>query len=197
MPPSIMHTRLGRRAAALSLAAALAAALPAAAQEAPGETPLRRGARSLMLSVSPDVELGYWGMTSDRTAVGLVGSAYRISSTSGDSESRQTSLAFGPQVKRYAAGGGAVLPYLHGAAAASVFDSDGSSGTSQRATVLSASAAVGLDWFPAGRFSLGGHAGLALGRLANEMEVPIDVRRESTVWALRTFTAAIRVHLYL
>ena len=187
-------------AAALALAATLAAAPAARAQEIAGENALRPGASSINLGISPEPSVGYWRMLSGRTALGVVGSAEAIRDSSGDDELSRTLLTVSPQVKRYRSTEGAILPYLHGALFASVIDLGSSTpgvGGDDRSTVLGGTAAVGLDWFPVRRVSLGGHAGLGLLRAASSIGGADGDDFESVDWSLQTFTAAIQVQLYL
>lgn len=192
-----MNPKTRLSAAALVLAAGLVAA-PAAAQEETGGNALRPGATSVNVGVSPDATVGFWRMLSGRTALGVSGSVQGIRSEYGGSELSRTLLVVSPQVKQYRATDGAILPYLHGAVFASVTDLGGSSGAAgdDQSTVLGATAALGLDWFPVRRVSLGGHAGLGLLRSSSEFERPQGDFR-STSWSLQTFTAAIQVQLFL
>jgi hypothetical protein len=187
-------------AAALALAAGLAAAPQALAQEGAGESALRPGASSITLGIAPDPSVGFWTMPSGRTALGLVGSLQGNRTSLGGGEVEQTMLVLSPQLKRYRSTRGAILPYLHGSVFASLadFESRNPSGSGEgRIRALGASAAVGLDWFPARRAALGGHAGLGLSRTLSEAGPDGAARFETTTWLLQTFTAAIQVQLYL
>lgn len=183
-------------AAALALAAGLAAAAPAAAQEGAGDNALRPGASSINVGVSPDVSVGFWRMVSGRTALGLSGSLQGIRATQGSDETSRTLAIVSPQVKRYRSTDGAILPYLHGALLAGVTDFGGDS-DENRSTMLGATAALGLDWFPVRRVGLGGHAGLGLMRSWSETDNAVVQDYERSSWTLQTFTAAIQVQLFL
>lgn len=191
-----MRLTIRASAAAFALAAGLAAASPAAAQEGAGDNPLRPGASSINVGVSPDVSVGFWRMVSGRTALGLSGSVQGIRNTQGDSELSRTMVVVSPRVKRYRSTEGAILPYLHGALLAGVTDFGGGS-SEDRSTLLGATAALGLDWFPVRRVGLGGHAGLGLTRTWSEIDNPVVGDLERSSWTLQTFTAAIQVQLYL
>lgn len=185
-------------AAALALAATLAAAPAAGAQATAGENALRPGASSINVGVSPDPSVGYWRMLSGRTALGVVGSVQAIRDSAGDDELSRTFVTVSPQVKHYHSTEGAILPYLHGALLASVADLGSSTPESDdRRTVLGGTAALGLDWFPVRRVSVGGHAGLGLLRASSSIGGADGDDFESVNWSLQTFTAAIQVQLYL
>jgi hypothetical protein len=181
------------RALTAAVAAGLACASPAGAQEEAGENALRRGASSVMASVAPNVEVGFWSMLSGRTSVGLVGSVQSAESVSGSSTQEIRLLSLSPQVKRYWTTTGPVLPYAHGSLAVSGTEF----GSAQQSRSYGASAAVGLDWFPARRISIGGHSGVALSRSVVRSHDAQGEETEASGWSLRTFTTAIRVHLYL
>lgn len=195
-----MNQTIRLSAAALALAAGLAAAPRARAQEAAGDNALRPGATSITVGIDPNASVGFWTMPSGRTALGVVGSVQGFRTSLGGSETQQTQLVLSPQLKRYRSTHGAILPYLHGSVFASLadFESRNPSGSGEgRLRAVGASAAVGLDWFPARRVALGGHAGLGLSRTRSEAGQEGAADFETTTWLLQTFTAAIQVQLYL
>lgn len=192
-----MHRSTISWIAAAALTVALTAPSAAGAQEAAGANALERGATSVMVGVSPDPTLGFWTMLSGRTALGLVGTAQRSGSLIGEVEVyRHTQLLLSPQVKRYWSHDGDVLPYLHGGVYASLLEFKDSGDTRNDIDAFGGSLAVGLDWFPVSRISVGGQAGMALNRTGATTRSQDAVSR-STTWSLETFTAALQVHFYL
>jgi hypothetical protein len=185
------------RALVAAVAAGLVCASPAGAQEDAGENALRRGASSVMAGVAPEAGVGFWSMLSDRTAVGLVGGVQRVESVSGDSEHGIRLLTLSPQVKRYWRATGPILPYAHGSLSVSGIEFGSGSSSRQESRSYGAGAAVGLDWFPVRRISVGGHGGVALSRAVLGSRDAQGEEMEISGWSLGTFTTAIRVHLYL
>lgn len=194
-----------RRSLASALLPALAlllgvAAHPARAQAAPVDNPLRRGVVSLMAGVSPDLEVGVWRMVSDRTSVGLAVGGIVEHMTSDGSGMTSRLLTVGPQFKHYGSTTGTLLPYLHGGASVGTSEFRTNQAPDQRENrstnrLLTADLAVGLDWFPVRRISLGGYTGLRASVLSNRSRSSSGSGNGSE-WRVGTFTSGIGAHLY-
>lgn len=188
--------------AVVVLATALGTATDAAAQEADAA---ERRARSISLAVNDGIEIGYWTRLSERSDLGLnVGVALETLGND-DTEQSLLSISFEPAIKRYATADGPFLPYGYG----SLIFSYGrlTSGVTQGGADVEitrdqqrygASAGIGMDWFPAQRISVGGHAGLAGGYQSTEAGGDFfQEDGEQTGFFVNTFSSGIRVHLYL
>lgn len=153
--------------ALLSFSLALICA-PAAAQEAgdPLEA-LGEGTRSLQFAL-PDGggSFGYWWFTADRKNVGLVLNAHfdrqSQDTPAVDNSVTHLNLSVGPEAKFYTTPHRAVAPftYLFGQVTMGRTWTDGSVDPWTLGGRVGVGA--GVDWFPAERVSIGGHAGLAL-----------------------------------
>jgi hypothetical protein len=178
----------------LAWAAALLSAFShtALAQEEPGVAD--RGGHSILVGWGSSGSIGYWRRLSDRTDLGFeVGVSL---SDNDDTYSRALSLR--PGIKRYLSSPDAdVAPYIFVGLAAQWgrVDSGGAFDLSTRA--LGALGAVGVDWFPVQRVSIGGHLGIQ-GLLTRQERSGLSPLpdEELSGYDVATYSSGVRVSFY-
>lgn len=148
--------------------------------------------------------IGIWKLISDRTNLGLNLSfavdrrTTDISSDGGGSSRALThwDFAAAPALKRYLAARGPVAPYLYGdfsfLYSQTTFDPIDAKNWD---VDLGAGAAVGADWFPLSRVSIGGYTGVMVRWRVSEQR-HVDVGGRSYDFSLDTFTSRLFLHVY-
>jgi len=192
-------------AAALVLAAGTAAAQgtdTAMVAETPHDNSI-----AVELNSSPGI--GVWHRFSPGVEAGLELSARRFTSstTVGETtaqELRTTSVSVGPALKLYTGTAGPLRPYVYGSAGVSFVrvrtEGTGGSGGDQVDTQsghgFNGALALGLEWSPVRRVTVGGHAGIqgAWGTSSQDYASGNDFENEET--QVGTFTSGLRVQLY-
>ena len=180
-----------------ALGIGLLGAAPGSAQDTASA---ERLPRSVALQADRGIGIGLWTRLSPRADVGVnLGISFESLS---DEEVDQDLLVvqLEPAIKRYLSASADFIPYLYG----SLFGSYGRVSASGQSPIevaneqrrLGTSAAVGLDWFPAERISIGGHVGLAAGYQSNEVGGQFTGEQEQSGIFFNTLSSGIRVHLY-
>lgn len=182
-----------------ALATALAVAPAAGAQEVAAGP--ERGRYSISVAAQGDVGVGVWTRLSDRTDLGLnlVFNYNRFGIEDDDQTTRD--LRVEPAFKHYLGSRDGFAPYAFGSFFASTGEQTQAGVGDETITVTErlagVSAAVGIDWFPARRVSIGGHVGLAGGvqdLAAENSAFPTEL--EGDGWFASTFNSGVVVHLY-
>ena len=188
------------RIALLALGVGLLSAPPGIAQDT---TSADRPPRSVSLQADGGIGVGLWTRLSPGADVGVnVGISFE--SLSDDQVDQDLLIVqLEPAVKRYLSASAAFFPYLYGSVFGSygrVSAETGGGGSpvevADKQRRLGASAAAGLDWFPAQRISLGGHVGLAAGYQSNQVGGQFTGEQEQSGIFFNTLSSGIRIHLY-
>lgn len=181
------------------LAAALVVAPAVQAQETTAGP--ERGRHSISIAAQGDVGVGVWTRLSDRTDLGLnLALNYNRFGIEDDDQTTRN-LRVEPAFKHYLYAHDGFAPYAFGSFFASTGKQtqagDGEETITVSERLAGVSAAVGIDWFPARRLSIGGHVGLAGGvqDLAAQNSA-FDAELEGDGWFVSTFNSGVVVHLY-
>lgn len=153
-----------------------------------------RRAHSIVVGVGSDTSLGYWLRIAPQTDLGFEIGARVVD----DDETYARSIAVRSGIKRYLMSSESdVAPYvLVGATAAwARFDSGGSLELSSRE--LGGFIAMGVDWFPVRRVSLGGHLGVEALVTSRERSAISPLPDENlSGYNVGTFSSGIRGHFF-
>ncbi|HET7232950.1 MAG TPA: hypothetical protein VFJ16_23275 [Longimicrobium sp.] len=191
-------------------AATLLASGTAAAQSADSTPAEPRYANSFVVQVNGNPVIGLWHRVSPSVEAGLEMSARRSTSstdlTGNTGQSlRFTSVSVGPAVKLFTAPAGALRPYVYGSAGVSFVrnrsESHNSSGDpdvyEQKGHAFDGSLALGLEWHPVERVSIGGHAGvLGSWGTGTVKYVVSDGTVDTNDSVAGTFNSGVRVQFY-
>ena len=183
----------------------LLAFIPAAAAAQQADTPtsvLREGTRSIQLpfpTTSGTNSFGIWKMRSDRTALGLTAHLrlhrHADSVEAGTRDSRaDIAINIGPALKRYFQLHPTVAGFGTLGAHATFLRSEIGDNLVQTTWGGAANAAIGAEWFPFSRLSLGGSTGISGGISRTERD-GANEDTSSTLF-LQTFTTAVGVQIY-
>lgn len=168
------------------LAAALGGLLATSAQaQTVGSHPAAdRGTRSLALQINSSPQIGLWMRHSDRTDLGL---EFSLNARFG-SRDRNYSVGVMPGMKRYVSSDGPLAPYTYFAIPLFYGRTDYEEVPDYDYYSAGALLALGMDWFPIPRVSIGGHAGV--------QALYQNPSNDEGVLNIGTATSAVRVHLY-
>ncbi|HYR12190.1 MAG TPA: hypothetical protein VEQ60_30670 [Longimicrobium sp.] len=175
------------------LCTAVLAPRAAQAQDAP-ERPT-----SLSLSPFGTTTIGVWHWFSPRTEAGLQigGSFAGREEEEGVAEDRRTTFTIEPAVKLYGASRGDLRPYGAGTVFVNSQKYEYAGPVESETFTYGVSLGGGLEWSPAPRVRIGGHAGVRVARLdGNHTYVDIDtpVERGIEGWEASTFTTGLTVY---
>jgi hypothetical protein len=184
---------MGRMMRAFAFVATLSA-LPVAVagQDTPGVE--QRGRGAISLGWAGGGNLGLWLRVSERADVGLEGGYARTDDD--DVESWVASVR--PALKAYLGASGGPVYWVVGLRLSWGRSQTDLAGTSTN-RALGGFTGVGLDWFPAGRVSVGGHVGIdvaATRRTREGVGLPGVSDVESSGYDLGTLSSGIRLQLY-
>lgn len=181
-------------------------AAPAIAQMG---VPSGRTAASLELHGSSTIRLGLWRVLSERIALGAeVGFGFfdgtEDEMTTGSTETRKTDtdifeFEVGGSVKAYLAESHGIAPYVyvHGGYRATDFEANLTPGPEfgQEFSGFVGRGALGVDWFPNDRVSVGGYAGLRYASASGDA-TSVNTTREIDQSSLQTISSGIILKLY-
>lgn len=197
-------SKLNRFLLALSFLAA--GVVPAFAQAG---VPAGKTAPSLELHGSSTIRLGLWQVLTERIVVGAeVGFGFFDGTDeelrTGDNEPRETEtdvfeFEVGGSVKVYLLESAGIAPYVyvHGGYRDVSFEADLTPGPEfeQDLSGFVGRGALGVDWFPSDRVSIGGYAGLRYASATGEEE-SVNTRIEIDQSSLQTISSGIILKLY-
>lgn len=177
------------------LSTALLAPRAAHAQDDAEERPT-----SLSLRPFGDNSIGLWHRLSPRTEVGLEvgGSRTHTDTDNGGDEQDATTFTIEPAIKRFGASSGNLQPYAYGSLFFTSQKLDYTSSFETSTSGFGTHVGMGLEWTPAARVRIGGHAGVRVGTQngertqydagGNPFEVDVDG------WEVGTFTSGLNFY---
>jgi hypothetical protein len=171
------------------LSAALLAPRAASGQDAPER------ATSLSLRPFGQPTIGLWHMVSPRLEIGIeAGGTIGSETDAEENEQNQVSFTLAPGVKLYGAGGDDLRPYGFAGAFFNSQHSEVGEFGEISSGALGATAGMGLEWSPAARVRVGGHAGVQAAFVSSERSVEGEVFDEAELWQASTYTTGLTVY---
>jgi hypothetical protein len=157
--------------------------------------------RPTSLSLSPfgTTTIGVWHWFSPRTEAGLQigGSFADREEDEGVPEESRTAFTIEPAVKLYGASRGDLRPYGAGSVFFNSQQYEYAGPVESETSTYGVSVGGGLEWSPAPRVRVGGHAGVRVARVDGKqtyVEIDTPVERNVEGWEASTFTTGLTVY---
>lgn len=177
---------------------ALALAASAASTGHAQEQDTTRRTRSIELNLGGGPSIGIWKRNDSDRSLGIIVGGTLSSQGNGDNTSRTSNFEIGPAIKIHKGGTATFQPYTFASISGGVTHYDIPTGDSRSGVTLGqvgASLAVGMDWFPVSRVSVGGRAGVRGGYQTGALNDDVN-GDDLEAFFVGTFTSGILVNLF-
>jgi hypothetical protein len=187
-----MRKSMKARIVGIALALVASAAVDGNAQE----RDTTRHTRSIELGVGGGTSIGIWKRNDSDRSLGIIAGGTLSSQGIGDGDTQRTStFEIEPALKIHTGGTAAFQPYTFASIFGGIDRIDVDSDAGVTLGRVGASLAVGMDWFPVARVSIGGRVGVRGVYLTGDLTDDVN-GADLEGFSVGTFTSGILVNLF-